>query len=95
MSRRWKAIPRGRANNGKGSTFSHSFLVRETKRPPASPENVEDEETRQRSDGVTKIFRHYPHSGLKDNTEYFVFNASRDWKTIVMFLDVRGDTMSK
>ena len=29
------------------------------------------------------------HLGLKDNKEKFVFNASRDWKPIEMFLDVR------
>jgi len=31
----------------------------------------------------------HPHLGLKDNKENFVFNASRDWKPMEMFLDVR------
>ena len=44
---------------------------------------------RQKSVGVTEIFRYHPHLGLKDNKENFIFNASRDWKTMEMFLDVR------
>ena len=44
---------------------------------------------RQKSDGVTEIFRCHPHLGLKDNKENFVFNASRDWKPMEMFFDVR------
>jgi len=30
--------------------------------------------------------------GLKDNKQNFLFNASRDWKSMEMFLDVRGDS---
>ena len=33
---------------------------------------------RQRSDGVTKMFRCYRQLGHKDNQEYFVFNAHRN-----------------
>ena len=29
--------------------------------------------------------------GLKDTKKNLVFNASRDWKPMEMFLDVRGD----
>ena len=33
-----------------------------------------------------------PHLGLKDKKQNFVFNASRDWKPLEMFLDVEwGD----
>ena len=31
----------------------------------------------------------YPHLGLKDYNEDFVFNASRDWKPTEMFLDIK------
>jgi len=37
-----------------------------------------------------EIFRCYPHLGLRDNKENFILNASRDWKPMEMFLDVRG-----
>ena len=33
-----------------------------------------------------EIFRCHPDLGLKDNKENFVFNASRDWKPMEMFL---------
>ena len=29
--------------------------------------------------------------GLKNNKQNFIFNASRDWKPMKMFLDVVGD----
>ena len=29
--------------------------------------------------------------GLKNNKQNFIFNASRDWKPMEMFLDVVGD----
>ena len=29
--------------------------------------------------------------GLKNNKQYFIFNASRDWKPMEMFLDVVVD----
>ena len=32
-----------------------------------------------------------PHLGLKNNKQNFIFNASRDWKPMEMFLDVVGD----
>ena len=46
---------------------------------------------RQRSDGVTEIFRGNPQLGLKNNKQNFIFNASTDWKPMEMFLDVVGD----
>src|SRR6218665_1568395 len=42
-------------------------------------------------DGVMEIFRCHPHWGLKNNKQNFVFNASRDWKPMEMFLDVVED----
>ena len=45
----------------------------------------------QKSDGVTEIFRCLPHLGLENNNQNFIFNASRDWKPMEMFLDVVGD----
>src|SRR6218665_3580056 len=33
----------------------------------------------------------HPHLGLKNNKQNFIFNASRDWKPMEMFLDVVGD----
>src|SRR6218665_1950168 len=44
----------------------------------------------QKSNGVTEIFRCHPHLGLKNNKQNFIFNASRDWKLMEMFLDVGG-----
>ena len=32
-----------------------------------------------------------PHLGLKNNKQNFIFNASRNWKPMEMFLDVIGD----
>ena len=32
-----------------------------------------------------------PHLGLKNNKQNFIFNASRDWKPMEMFLNVVGD----
>ena len=37
------------------------------------------------------VFRCHPHLGRKDNNQNFVFNASRDWKPVELFLDVGGD----
>src|SRR6218665_2924221 len=45
----------------------------------------------QKSDCVTEIFRCHPHLGLENNKQNFIFNASRDWKPMEMFLDVVGD----
>ena len=44
-----------------------------------------------KSDGVTKIFSCHPHLGLENNKQNFIFNLSRDWKPMEMFLDVGGD----
>src|SRR6218665_801981 len=41
--------------------------------------------------GVMEIFRCHSHLGLKKNKQNFIFNASRDWKPMEMFLDVVGD----
>src|SRR6218665_528116 len=40
---------------------------------------------------VTGIFRRHPHLGLENNKQNLIFNSSRDWKPMEMFLDVGGD----
>ena len=45
----------------------------------------------QKSEGVTEIFRCHPHLGLENKKQNFIFNSSRDWKPMEMFLDVVGD----
>src|SRR6218665_2635288 len=44
-----------------------------------------------KSDGITEIFRCHPHLGLENNKQNLIFNSSRDWKPMEMFLDVGGD----
>src|SRR6218665_1636116 len=68
--------------------------VRGTKSSRLSRERIEDEGMRQRSEVGWRqgdIYRCHPHLGLENNKQNFIFNSSRDWKPIDMFLDVGGD----
>src|SRR6218665_1858291 len=87
------AIPNRRGNNSKRSKHSHGcpspmdiklLPIHGAKRTKGCGRG-------RKSDGVTKIFSCHPHLGLKNNKQNFIFNASRDWKPMEMFLDVVGD----
>src|SRR6218665_1614058 len=88
-----KAIPKRRGNNGKRSRHGHGCpSPRDIMLPPIrGAKRTKGCGRGRKSDGITKIFRCNPHLGLKNNKQNFIFDASRDWKPMEMFLDVVGD----
>src|SRR6218665_919312 len=89
----WKAIPKRRGINGKRSRHGHGCpSPRDKKLPPIHGAwRTKGCGRGRKSDGVTEIFRCHPHLGFENNKQNFIFNASRDWKPMKMFLDIVGD----
>src|SRR6218665_3465038 len=91
---RWKAIPKRRGNNGKRSRHGHGCPSSRDKSSRLSMERrgrrdvaeVGSRMASRRYLGATPM-----HLGLENNKQNFIFNASRDWKPMEMFLDVVGD----